>query len=248
MSWISDRKADNMDKVHRKKLISCFSEYITDHKKGLIDQVLTFRTRQITIALEDIYHPQNASAVVRTCDCFGIQDLHVIENKNKYTLNPKVVLGASKWIDLIFHNDEGGSNTLSCINQLKAKGYKILCTSPDKDKKSIHDVEVDRKLALLFGTELTGLSEGAMCHADEVVHIPMVGFTESYNLSVSVAICLCILTQKLYYSDLRWQLSEAEKEALKLAWYRNVVPKPEILEKEFLKQIDGTFEKDRKSD
>ena len=227
-----------MNKEYHEKLIKCFSEYVTDNKKELIEEVLTYRTRHITIALEDIYHPQNASAVVRTCDCFGIQDLHIIENKNKYTLNPKVVMGASKWVDLIFHNQPEASNTLNCISQLKSKGYKILCTSPEKGEKSIHEIEFDQKMALLFGTELTGLSEEALQHADEVVHIPMVGFTESYNLSVSVAISLCILTQKLHYSDLQWQLSKEEKEELKLAWYRKIVPKSEILEKEFLKQID----------
>lgn len=228
-----------MDNEHRKKLISCFSEYITDHKKELIDQVLAHRTRHITIALEDIYHPQNASAVVRTCDCFGVQDLHIIENKNKYMPNPKVVMGASKWISLILHNQSEGSNTLNCINHLKDQGYRIVCTSPDKGKKAIHDVAFDQKLVLLFGTELTGLSDEALRHADEIVHIPMVGFTESYNLSVSVAICLCVLTQQLYYSELPWQLSEDEKEELRLTWYRKIVPKPEILEKEFLKQIDN---------
>lgn len=237
-----------MDKAYRKKLINCFSEYITDHKKQLIEEVLGYRTRHITIALEDIYHPQNASAVVRTCDCFGIQDLHIIENKNKYTLNPKVVMGASKWVDLIFHGQPEGSNTLNCINHLKAKGYKIIGTTPNKAAKSIHDIALDQKLALVFGTELSGLSEEAMRHADETVYIPMVGFTESYNLSVSVAISLCVLTQKLHYSDLQWRLRKEEKEALKMAWYSKIVSKPEILEKEFLKQIDGTFENYRKPD
>lgn len=236
-----------MDREYRKKLIERFATYITDHKKALIEGVLEHRTRHIAIALEDIYHPQNASAVVRTCDCFGIQDLHIIENKNKYTLNPKVVMGASKWVDLIYHNQPEGSNTLNCIHQLKDRGYKVLCTSPDKEEKSIHEVEFDKKLAVFFGTELTGLSAEAMQHADEIVHIPMVGFTESYNLSVSVAISLCVLTQKLYYSNVQWRLGNEEREALTLEWYRKIVPKPEILEKEFLKLIDGAVEKDQKS-
>ncbi len=231
----------------QKKLINCFSEYITDHKKTLIEQVLDFRTRHITIALEDIYQPQNASAAVRTCDCFGIQDLHIIENKNKYTLNPKVVSGASKWVDLIYHGDEGDDNTLNCISNLKDNGYKVIGTSPNKLEKSIHEVEIHQKLVILFGTELTGLSDKAIQHLDELVYIPMVGFTESYNLSVSVAICLSILTQKLYASNVDWGLDEAEKEVLRLEWYKKIVPRPEILEKEFLKQIDQSFEKGHKS-
>ena len=227
----------------RKKLIDCFSAYITDHKKVLIDEVLDFRTRYITIALEDIYQPQNASAVLRTCDCFGIQDLHIIENKNKYTLNPKVVSGASKWVNLIYHGERGDYNTVNCINSLKDSGYKVVGTAPDRLKKSIHEVEMNQKVVLLFGTELTGLSDEAIQHLDEVVYIPMVGFTESYNLSVSVAICLSILTQKLYASNLGWRLSDEEKEELRLEWYKKIVPRPEILEKEFLKQIDQSFEK-----
>ena len=213
--------------------IQLLSEYVTAHKKGLIEQVLKFRTRFVTVVLEDIYQSQNASAVVRTCDCFGIQDVHIIENENKYKLNPNVVMGASKWVDIHQYNS-GENNTRDCINQLKKSGYKIVATSPDKQYKSINDYVLSDKTALLFGTEKEGLSEEAFHLADEVIRIPMYGFTESYNLSVSTALCLNVFTTQLQKSLLNWHLTDEEMSEIKLQWYRNIVNKSEFLEKKYL--------------
>ena len=211
------------------------SGYVSEHKLGLIEQVLDRRTRFLTVVLEDIYQPHNASAVVRTCDCFGIQDLHVIEGRNEYKINPYVVRGSSKWVD-IYKYGETADNSAECISELKSRGYKLVGTSPGTSSIPLSDFVADSKTALFFGTEETGLKHDTLQKMDEIIHIPMQGFTESFNISVSAAICLYDMTSKLHDSDVEWQLSEDEKDEIRLSWYRKIVRSSDALEKEFLRK------------
>ena len=215
------------------KFLSYMEDCISDNKSSLFDDIIQDRTRYITIVLEDIYQSQNASAVLRSCDCFGIQDVHIIENKNPYSIDPDVALGSSKWLNLIKYKQEE-SNTLICYESLRKKGYRIVATSPHKGDTMLDDLSLDGKLALVFGTELQGLSETAIQEADEYVKIPMYGFTESFNISVSAAIILHHLTEKLRASDISWQLGHDEKIDTRLSWVRSVLKHPEVYEKEFL--------------
>lgn len=219
-----------------RRLLDYLGRFVTDSRKRLIEEVLRQRTRAITVVLEDIYQPQNASAVIRTCDCFGIQDLHVIEQLHKFRVNPKVVHGASKWVD-IHHFSGSPSNTEECIRILRAKGYRILATTPDPGAAPLYDVPLDQPAAVLFGTEKTGLTREAFSLADERVTVPMYGFTESLNLSVSASLVLSILRNKLQESGLHWHLSEAEKNEIRLKWYRHSVSHPDILVREFMKSL-----------
>ncbi len=207
--------------------------YVSEHKKALINKVLGKRTRYLTVVLENIYQARNASAVVRSCDCFGVQDVHVIEGDNEYDINPYVVRGASKWISVYKYEQSEHSN--NCFNQLKAKGYKLVGTSPNPAHKSIAELPIDTKTVLVFGTEETGLSDYAISQMDDLVHIPMVGFTESLNISVSAAISLYALTEKMRSSSLSWQLSDNEKDTLTLEWYKNIIARSDVLEREFLR-------------
>jgi len=200
-----------------------------------METVLQNRTRHITVALEDIFQPHNASAVIRSCDCFGVQDLHIIENRNQYILNPNVTQGSSKWIDLIRHNQHSESNTEACYDTLKAKGYRIYATSPHATGLELNQVPIDEKVALVFGTELEGLTKTALDQSHGVVRIPMYGFTESFNISVCVALCLHTLIDKLHASKVNWRLSREELDEIRLSWYRRSVRNSDILEKEFRK-------------
>ena len=223
-----------MDATLQAELTAFLAGYITEHKKQLMEQVLAQRTRFITVALEDIYQPQNASAVVRTADCFGIQDIHIIEGRNQYNINPQVVRGSEKWVNLIkYHGQE--NNTATCFAALRQKGYTLVGTSPHRQGVALPDLQPDRPLALVFGTEETGLSDFALEQVDIHLRIPMYGFTESFNLSVSAAICLYQLTTRLRQSGIDYLLSEEEKAALRLQWYRRVVRRSAVLEEEFLK-------------
>jgi len=220
------------------QLIDHFSQYVSDHKKELIDQILEYRTRQVTVVLEDIYQSQNASAVVRTCECMGIQDIHIIENMNSYEVNRDVLRGAHKWENLIHYKSKKENNTGVCFETLRKNGYTIYATDPAIENASIDEVDISQsKVALVFGNELHGLSEFALKNADQKVKIPMYGFTESLNISVSVAVCLTKLTSKLDRNRKQYGLTQDEKDELKLNWYRTVVNRSEIIEKEFLRTI-----------
>lgn len=206
-----------------KWLLEKFYEHISDNKKEKFDAIIQDRTRHVTVVLENIFQPHNAAAVLRSCDCFGVQDVHVIENTNEYAPNKDIDMGSSKWLNLNRYN-ETEENTVDCLNALKAKGYKIVATTPHTNDCIIEELPLDQPVALLFGTEATGLTETAMQHADAFVKLPMYGFTESYNISVSVALALFSVTERMRKDEeIDWQLSEEDQMAIKLAWAKKVV-------------------------
>lgn len=225
------------EKDKNKLLCDYFSRFVSDHKKEFVEKVLNQRTRHITMVLEDIYQSQNASAVIRTCECMGIQDVHIIENDSKYTVNRRVLKGSYKWVDLIRHKGKLRNNTAACFEMLRANGYKIAATDPSPEGTSIHELSVHDKIAIVMGNELHGTSSYALDHADMKINIPMYGFTESLNISVSAAICLNSLVPMLRNSEVNWRLSEEEKGDIRLRWLRKMVRNAEIMEKEFMKSI-----------
>ena len=213
-------------------LLDYLGQYITDHKRALMEQVLSKRTRFFTLVLEDIYKPHNASAVIRTCDCFGIQDLHVIEKTNSYKVNPYVTRGASQWVDLHKYYSKEGSSVQLCFDQLRSKGYQLFGTSPSPDSTPIHDLDASQKMALVFGNEHEGISEEVKSQVDGLVHIPMLGFTESFNISVSASIFLFDLIKKAEkYNHPDFFISEDEKNVLRMKWYREIVKRSDLHEK-----------------
>lgn len=206
-----------------KNLIQYLSQYVTEKRMSLFKDVVKNRTKYITVVLEDIYQRQNASAVIRSCDCFGVQDVQVIENRNDFEVDPNVAMGASKWLT-INHYNEGENNTEKAINKLKNDGYRIIATSPHENDTLLDDFDFEAgKFALVFGTELLGISDEVKQNADAFLKIPMYGFTESFNISVSAAIVLHHLTHKLKNSQVQWQLSPAESDELIMKWLKNSI-------------------------
>ena len=216
------------------KLLEYLSSYLTPQRQELFEKVINKRTRHITVVLEDIYQKQNASAVLRTCDCFGIQDVHIIEDRNEFQVNREIAMGASKWLSLHKYNSKE-HNALDAIQTLKNQGYRIVATTPHNNDLELQDFDITKgKTALVFGSELPGITETIMEEADEFLKIPMYGFTESFNISVSAAIILHHLTMKMRDSkDLNWQLSEEEKGELKMEWIRKTIKRSELIEKRF---------------
>ncbi|TDQ19107.1 tRNA (guanosine-2'-O-)-methyltransferase [Algoriphagus boseongensis] len=222
-------------------LLDYLGQYITEHKKSVMEKVLENRTRFFTVVLEDIYKPHNASAVIRTCDCFGIQDMHVIEKTNTYKINPYVTRGASQWVDLHKYYSKDSSSVELCFSSLREKGYKIYGTSPDASSISIHELKAHEKLALVFGNEHEGISEEVKEKVDGLVHIPMLGFTESFNISVSASIFLYDLIKKAKeFKNPDFYLSDEEKNKLRMKWYREIVKRSDIHEKLYWQQNNPT--------
>ena len=205
-----------MDIQQKKALIAYLLPHTTEHKALLMEQALQFRTRHVTVLLEDVFQQHNASAAVRSIECFGLQDMHLVESRFKFAVNCGVAMGSSKWIDIHRHK-----TTQAAFEKLRAEGYRIVATTPAKGSVELAQLPLDGKLAIVFGTENVGLSEYALANADEYVHIPMYGFTQSFNVSVSVALCLYQITATLRQSNINWALSEDEKIDIMLAWLRN---------------------------
>lgn len=217
------------------KYIQYLRRFVTPERWERINRVLDQRTRYLTLVLEDIYQPHNASAVLRSCECFGIQDIHIVENKNEFDPNRGITIGADQWLSLYNYRDEGGNNTEQCYKRLRKEGYRIVATTPDNNNTLLSDLAVDRKTALVFGAELTGLSGYATANADVLVNIPIFGFSESYNISVSAALCLYQLTQRMREAEtVDWHLTDSEKTYLKMEWLENSVRASDQLREKFL--------------
>ena len=217
------------------KVLAAFYNMITESKQEMYDQIASDRTCYITVVLETVMKEHNASAVLRTCDCFGIQDLHAIEKGTSYAIQREIARGAGNWVDM--HTYTSGENpSIECLTSLKKKGYKIVATSPHTEL-SINDISIDEPIALVFGTERDGISPEVESFADELVSIPMYGFTESFNISVSAAIALNILRNKLEQSDLTWKVSHEEQVKLKIDWSTKIIRDGEEVEKEIRRRI-----------
>jgi len=225
-----------MDYNTKKGLFDYMASFITEARRRKFLEIINFRTKYITIVLEDIYQPHNASAVLRTAECLGIHYVHIIENRNKYNVNPDIALGSSKWIDLIQYSGED-NNTSVCYDKLKKDGYRIIATTPHKSGYSLKELPLDKPIAIVLGNELDGLSDYAHQNADEFMKVPLYGFTESYNISVCAAIILSHLTDKLHASSLAWQLAENERTDILLQWVRNSLKIPDKIERDYLKKI-----------
>lgn len=217
---------------YKEKLLHYLSDYVTENKKKRFDEILRYRTRYLTIVLEDLFKSHNASAVMRTAECMGIQDIHVVEQRNAYDYNPYVLRGSGKWLTLKKYNDTD-QNMKVCFDHLRQEGYQILATSPHEYAIDYHEVQITQKTAVVFGAEETGISNVVKDHADGFVKIPMHGFTESFNVSVSAAIILEYFSRQIRKKQIDYHLTPDEIFSLKLEWYQKMVPRMDLHLREF---------------
>lgn len=191
---------------------------LTESRKENFLKVLKTRTKHFTVVVEDVFQMHNTSAVMRSCEVFGIQELNVIEQRFGKRIDKEIAMGAQKWVDVNRFDTVSG-----CIETLKNKGYQIIATTPHENDCLLEDFDITKPSALFFGTERDGLSEEILQKADGFLKIPMVGFTESLNISVSAAIIIQNLTNRLRNSDLNWQLSEEEILEKRLDWAKKSI-------------------------
>ena len=223
---------DNCTFEEKQQLYEALSAMYSDNKRNLFDRLVPNRTRHIAVVLEDIYQSHNASAVLRSCDCFGVQDVHVVENRNPFNPAGDVAVGSSKWVDYYKHPD-----IKSAYSHLHSKGYRIVATLPHENDTMIGDLDLTQPTALVFGTELTGLTQEAIDGADGYVKIPMYGFTESFNISVCAALSLYSTTERMRRDpSIEWRLSEEEQLTLKLYWSLQVIRDGENVLRQLMKK------------
>ena len=205
-------------------LVEHLSRHVTPRRLRRMRTVLAGRTRWITAVLEEVYQPHNASAVLRSCECFGVQEVHVVEERNEFRVSRDVALGAARWLDVVRWQAGEGAAIGRCCDALAARGYRLVAATPAAGAASVDDFDpCAGPAAVLFGTELEGLTEEALDRCGERVRIPMVGFTESLNLSVSAALVLRELTRRLRLGAADWRLGESEREELLLRWLRGSI-------------------------
>jgi len=210
-------------------VVSFLSGLLTEERLGRVEEVLAQRTRYLTVVLEDIYQSQNASAVLRTCECFGVQDVHIIENYNPYNINPMVLKGSDKWLNINRYN-QSENNSAAAVDRLKSEGYRIVATSLHEGSISLDAFDARRgKCAVIFGNEHQGVSEYILKQADEYLKITMCGFTQSLNISVSAGIIISQLIRKIKNSAINWELAASEKENIRAEWLKRSVKNPQML-------------------
>jgi tRNA (guanosine-2'-O-)-methyltransferase len=204
------------------QLFQYLQTYLTDRRKALFQEILAKRTRHFTVVTEDVYQLHNTSAVMRTCDVFGIQNLHVVEEKLGKRVDKEIAMGAQKWVSLHRYD-----TITECMQQLRKDGYQLIATTPHNDSQVLHEFDVTRKSAFFFGKESEGLSQSVLNAADGFLKIPMYGFTESLNISVSAAIILQHVVTKLKQTTVPWKLSEDEKLDIEMQWMQRTIKSSE---------------------
>ena len=200
------------------ELLEHLESFLTHSRKEKFAKVLAQRTKHFTVAVEDVYQLHNTSAVIRSCDVFGLQEVNIIEARNSKRIDREIAMGAQKWVDL-----NRFQSATDCIAHLKQKGYQIIATTPHANDCMLADFDVSKKSCFFFGSETEGLSEEVLKNADGFLKIPMVGFTESLNISVSAAIILQYVTTKLKQTTIPWQLLETEMLEKRLDWVKKTI-------------------------
>ncbi len=200
------------------KLLEHLETYLTKSRKARFDSVLAERTKHFTVATEDVYQLHNTSAVMRSCDVFGIQEVNIVEEQNSKRIDAEIAMGAQKWVDLNRYQ-----NVKECLIDLKHKGYQIVATTPHTNDCALHEFDVTKKSCFFFGRETEGLSQDVLAEADSFLKIPMVGFTESLNISVSAAIILQYVTTKLKQTEVNWQLTQEYQFEKRLDWCKKTI-------------------------
>ena len=199
-------------------VLAYVESFLSPQRREKFLRVLGQRTRHFTVATEDVYQLHNTSAVIRSCDVFGIQDVHIVEEVNTKRIDREIAMGAQKWVDIHRYHSVN-----ACVAQLKQSGYQIVATTPHAEDAALADFDVRKKSCFFFGTETNGLSDAVLSQADASLKIPMVGFTESLNISVSAAIILQHTTNALRKSDVNWQLSANELMEKRWDWTQKTI-------------------------
>lgn len=220
-----------LDLSTKRQLTEYLQQFLTPERRARFDEVLRWRTNWVQVVLVDLYQQHNASAVLRSCDAMGVQKVHVVETYNQFKSSREVALGSEQWLTLKQYNGPGAIH--ECISSLKSDGIRVAATVLNAESRPIQELPLDRPVAILFGNEREGLPQDVVDAADDLVHFPMFGFVESYNVSVAAALCLHSLTQRVHAMEGPWHLPEEEHSELLLDWARKSIKKIVQVERQF---------------
>lgn len=214
------------------------SQRLTPQRREKLEKVVGQRTQYVALGIENVNNPQNAAALLRTADAFGIQDVHIVESGVNYQVHPKITRGTHNWLTVTSHKvDQATGGTQSVLDGLRANGYRIIATSVEPGSVPMEKLDVSSPFVLFFGNEHNGLSKELLEAADEHMHLPMQGFTESLNVSVCCGIAMHHLISKIKSHSLPWQLTADAQTDLLAVWARKSVPMADIYLREMAKLI-----------
>lgn len=186
---------------------------LTEHRRDLLQKVVQNRTRHFCMVLEDLFDPHNISAVIRTAEVFGLEDVHVIEEVNPYKVNRSILKGSIKWMNVYLHK-----RRKSCMEYLRSKGYRIAVASTNT-KNSVLDLDLSQPTAFYLGSEFTGNHPDTLSAADAEFKLPQYGITESMNVSVAGGVLMCYLDHFMQsHGRARYALPPKDRDALLLEW------------------------------
>lgn len=226
---------ESLDYKNQCELWNDVSIFLTDERKELFERLLEYRTRHIVIGVEDVFHEHNSGALIRTAECFGVQDIHVMEDENNFKVQSGMAMGSENWVTINSH--KGAEGISSCIHKLKNDGYTIVAATPHDQDVLLPDFQPTEKTAFFFGSEKSGVSPLVLDQSDVHLRIPIYGATESFNVSVSSALVLQDMRAKLNNMEKEvWELSDEEKVALRLEWGLRTLKKPDILVSDYFKR------------
>ena len=196
----------------------------------VLRRTVAMRTRYMTILAENTFHPQNAAALIRHCEAFGLQQMHTVETFCRFNPSAAIVRGTDRWVDIRRHGSTAGA-----LAALRAEGYRIVATTPHREDTTPESFDVGRgRFALVFGTEHAGISEEVLASADEFLRIPMCGMVESLNVSASAAILIYMLSERMRRQVEGWNMTAAEQAATLYGWMcRSVKDSEKILKRTF---------------
>lgn len=220
----------NRDVAWYRERIALLSGFMLPARYDVLRRTVAMRTRYMTILAENTFHPQNAAALIRHCEAFGLQQMHTVETFCRFNPSAAIVRGTDRWVDIRRHG-----STAEALAALRAEGYRIVATTPHREDTTPETFDVGRgRFALVFGTEHAGISEEVLASADEFLRIPMCGMVESLNVSASAAILIYMLSERMRRQVEGWSMTAAEQAATLYGWMcRSVKDSEEILKRTF---------------
>ena len=217
--------ANNLTVEQCRKQIEYLAEFMQPERLATLRRAIDSRPKYMTLLAENMFHPQNASALVRHCEAFGVQSMHTVQTLCKFNPNVDIVRGTDKWIDIYHHR-----STAEALAHLKSEGYRIVATTPHRESCTPESFDVTKgKFAIVMGTEKTGISDEVMAAADEFLRIPMCGMVESLNVSACAAIIVYMLSERMRHEVEDWKMTEEEQIRTLHHWLVDTVKDAEAL-------------------
>ncbi|MFP3593520.1 TrmH family RNA methyltransferase [Chryseobacterium sp. SIMBA_038] len=215
------------------KTFEYLKQFLTDERLRKIEHFSPESSDFVLPVMDDVYQFRNAAAIIRSVEACGFHKVVAMEEENVFDPNLTVTKGAETWVEV-----EKMPKNIDSLQKIKDRGYKILAVSLEKNAVMLPDYQITEPIALVFGTEMAGVSEEVIDFADETLAIPMFGFTRSFNVSVAAGICMYELKQKLINSNLDYKLSDEKLLKMKIRWAVNSMQSGQQIFQKYLRDYN----------